>query len=176
MGVKTRRGRPGPDPGTIARALELLDAGASPAEAAESVGVAQSTVYGWLAARRRRPGKGAASKAKATRTARRAADVEEDVDELDDDDVAGVHAAPDDVAAIDALIALVESKLRLASEARVGALSATLAGLIVKRAKLRPPPQKTAEELEREARPLADEVLQAIENAVRAAEAELGLP
>lgn len=175
--AKPRRGRPGPDPGTIARALEMVDAGATPAEVASDLGVAQSTVYGWLAARRRRPAPKAPPRP--PRTPRRDPAVQDDaseLDELEDVDVAGVHAAPDDVAAIDALIALVETKLKLASEARVGALAATLAGLIVKRARLRPTPPKSAEEIEREARPLADEVLENIEKAVRAAEQELALP
>lgn len=174
----------------MGRALQLVDAGKSPGEAAADVGVGASTVYQWLADRRRsapapvpvpkvvpvpRKPPVPVPKRKGKPGLELGAQADEDLDgELDD--VPAVHAAEDDITAIDRLIGIVEKKLRLASEARTGPLVATLSGLIFKRAKLRPPPPPSEEEKQRLAKPLADEVLDDIEANVRAAEVELHLP
>lgn len=151
----------------------------SPADAAAQVGIATSTLYVHIGAKvfatpskasKRLPSKAKGGSPKARPRAPSQV-VEEDLDDVPGE----VAGAADDVAAFDALIRTVEQKLRKAPDARVGSLSATLAGLIVRRAKIRPAPPKSAEELEQEARPLADEVLELIEASIKSAEAELGL-
>lgn len=171
---------PPPTDPKLVEKVRRLSARKTPAEIAEETGLSSATVYRLLANLPRSgpaaPTKTAGGRAKPSKgqpPARPRAPTDEDEDDAEPGDLA---AAPDDIAALDRLIAMTERRLRKASDARAGALTSTLAALVIKRAKLRPPVPPTADELERQARPLADEVLEQIETCVRAAEAELGLP
>src|SRR5262245_15688394 len=153
--------RPRADEALVDEALRLVGEGKTPAAAAEALGgrISKTTIYDALKAR----------KSSQTDLGDAPQRLDEGGEEADLGELAELGANPDDLAVIDKLVTLTLGRIEKAEPVRFNGLVATLANLVARRAKLRPPPAKTQAELDEEAKPTAERVLDNIERPIREA-------